>query len=82
MDRNLGELDIPVGIGVGGVLDYMAGRVPRAPRLVRSLELEFLYRLVVEPRRWRRQLALPRFALLAATTAIKARLVGPPRADL
>lgn len=61
--RNLEALGIPVGIGVGGVFDFLAGRVPRAPRWVRRLELEWLYRLIRQPWRWRRQLALPHFAL-------------------
>jgi N-acetylglucosaminyldiphosphoundecaprenol N-acetyl-beta-D-mannosaminyltransferase len=76
MDRNLGPLQIPVGIGVGGVLDYLAGRVPRAPSWVQRLELEFLYRLLTQPWRWRRQLALPHFALLAAREALEQRLLG------
>ena len=57
MDRNLGPLDIPVGIGVGGVLNFPSGRVPRAPGWVRRLELEWFHRLVVQPWRWRRQAA-------------------------
>ncbi|MHB1133067.1 MAG: WecB/TagA/CpsF family glycosyltransferase [Chloroflexota bacterium] len=66
--RNQAALGVPVGIGVGGVFNFMAGRAPRAPLWVRRLELEWLYRLLTEPWRWRRQLALPRFvlALLAA----------------
>jgi len=55
---------ILVSIGVGGAFDYLSGRVPRAPRLVRRLGLEWLYRLVRQPWRWRRQLALPLFVLL------------------
>ena len=55
---------ILVSIGVGGTFDYLSGRVPRAPRLVRRLGLEWLYRLVRQPWRWRRQLALPLFVLL------------------
>jgi N-acetylglucosaminyldiphosphoundecaprenol N-acetyl-beta-D-mannosaminyltransferase len=69
MDRNLGPLGIPVGIGVGGVLNFLSGRVPRAPRWVQRLELEWLHRLVIQPSRWRRQLALPQFAVLAAVQA-------------
>ena len=53
-----------VGIGVGGSLDVLSGYKPRAPRFFRALHLEWLYRLVREPARWRRQLALPRFAWL------------------
>jgi N-acetylglucosaminyldiphosphoundecaprenol N-acetyl-beta-D-mannosaminyltransferase len=82
LDRNLGPLDVPVGVGVGGVLDYLAGRVARAPAWMRALELEFLHRLLREPWRWRRQLALPRFALLVAAETARARLVRPGRRSL
>lgn len=52
-----------VGIGVGGSLDVLAGRVRRAPAVFQRLHLEWLYRLASEPRRARRILgALPRFA--------------------
>ena len=70
LDRNLGPLGIPAGIGVGGVFNYLSGRAPRAPLWMRRLELEWLHRLLTQPRRWRRQLALPRFAALAVLTAI------------
>ena len=53
-----------VGIGVGGSLDYLAGTSRRAPQLVRRAGLEWLWRLALEPSRWRRQLALPRFWFL------------------
>jgi N-acetylglucosaminyldiphosphoundecaprenol N-acetyl-beta-D-mannosaminyltransferase len=71
--RNLAEVGVPVQIGVGGVLNFLAGRSPRAPLPIRRIELEWAYRLVTEPWRWRRQLALPRFALLAAAEAIARR---------
>ncbi len=69
LDRNLDRLGIPVGIGVGGVFNYLSGRVPRAPGWVQRLELEWLHRLLTEPWRWRRQLALPQFLALAVLTA-------------
>jgi N-acetylglucosaminyldiphosphoundecaprenol N-acetyl-beta-D-mannosaminyltransferase len=53
-----------VGVGVGGSFDVIAGRIARAPLVFRKLALEWLYRLGREPRRWRRQLALPRFVWL------------------
>ena len=62
-----------VGIGVGGSFDVLAGMVPRAPRLWRRAGLEWLYRLIREPSRWRRQLALPRFAFAAAREAMTQR---------
>jgi N-acetylglucosaminyldiphosphoundecaprenol N-acetyl-beta-D-mannosaminyltransferase len=59
--RNQAALAIPVGVGVGGVFDFFAGRVPRAPLVVRRAGFDWLFRLIVQPWRWRRQLALPRF---------------------
>jgi N-acetylglucosaminyldiphosphoundecaprenol N-acetyl-beta-D-mannosaminyltransferase len=62
--RNRAALGVAVGMGVGGALDVLAGRVPRAPRWLRRLGLEWAWRLAHEPWRWRRMLALPRFAAL------------------
>lgn len=59
----LAAAGVRLAIGVGGAFDFLSGRVQRAPAPVRKLGLEWLYRLVREPWRWRRQLALPRFAL-------------------
>ena len=64
IDSNLKDLNVPVAMGVGGSLDVIAGRVPRAPMWLQRLRLEWLGRLIREPRRWRRMLVLPRFALL------------------
>ena len=61
IDRNLGRLPVRVSIGVGGVLNYLAGNKVRAPKVIRNLGLEWLFRLLQEPRRFRRQLALPKF---------------------
>ena len=54
---------VRLAMGVGGVFDYVTGRAPLAPPLVRRVGLEWLYRLYRQPWRWRRQLALPVFAL-------------------
>lgn len=62
--RNKNELTtVRVALGVGGALDFITGRAIRAPRWVQQLGLEWLHRLIHEPWRWRRMLALPRFAL-------------------
>jgi N-acetylglucosaminyldiphosphoundecaprenol N-acetyl-beta-D-mannosaminyltransferase len=54
---HLEELEVPVCIGVGGTLDFIAGRVPRAPGWMQKRGLEWAYRLRQEPRRlWRRYL--------------------------
>jgi len=59
------QLGAVVAVGVGGAFDFLAGRVPRAPRWMRRCGLEWLYRLVRQPWRWRRMLALPDFAVAA-----------------
>lgn len=49
-------------MGVGGSFDVWAGVKKRAPRWMGTLQIEWLYRLVQEPSRWRRMRALPAFA--------------------
>lgn len=63
LHRHRQALAVPVAMGVGGSLDVLAGAVQRAPGWVQSLHLEWLYRLLKEPRRWRRQAVLPLFVL-------------------
>jgi N-acetylglucosaminyldiphosphoundecaprenol N-acetyl-beta-D-mannosaminyltransferase len=60
--RNMDRLGVSVCIGVGGSFDYIAGVHPRAPRWMRHLGLEWLHRLITQPWRWQRMMALPRFA--------------------
>jgi len=47
--------------GIGGTLDVITGNVKRAPAIFCKLGLEWLYRLLSEPKRWKRQLVLPVF---------------------
>jgi N-acetylglucosaminyldiphosphoundecaprenol N-acetyl-beta-D-mannosaminyltransferase len=54
---------VSVAVGVGGSFDFISGQVPRAPLWMRRVGLEWVYRLMREPWRWRRMSALPRFAL-------------------
>lgn len=68
--ENLDKLPFRVGVGVGGAFDYISGNVPRAPQAVRSLGLEWLYRLIRQPWRWRRQLALFEFVGLVLKSRI------------
>lgn len=72
------ETGARVIVGVGGSFDLISGRVRRAPRLLRRMGMEWLYRLAREPWRWRRQKVLPGFALLALRQALRQRL-GPDR---
>ncbi|RKD22078.1 N-acetylmannosaminyltransferase [Ammoniphilus oxalaticus] len=59
------NLHTKIAIGVGGSLDVIAGKVKRAPIFWQKLNLEWFYRLVMQPTRWKRQLALPKFAIKA-----------------
>jgi N-acetylglucosaminyldiphosphoundecaprenol N-acetyl-beta-D-mannosaminyltransferase len=61
-----------VAIGVGGALDLLAGRIPRAPLWMRRAGFEWLFRLSRQPWRWLRMLALPQFTWLALGEAWRA----------
>lgn len=69
--QNLAATGCSVGIGIGGTLEVLAGNVQRAPETWQKLGLEWFYRLVREPWRWRRQLALPAFLLLVLKETIQ-----------
>jgi N-acetylglucosaminyldiphosphoundecaprenol N-acetyl-beta-D-mannosaminyltransferase len=64
-----------VMLGVGAAFDFLAGRKRQAPRLLQRLGLEWLYRLVHEPRRlWRRYLYRnPRFVVLFTAQLLRER---------
>ncbi|GGY74402.1 GumM protein [Cellvibrio zantedeschiae] len=49
------QLNASVFIGVGALLDFLAGDKPRAPRIVQKLRLEWFYRLCLEPSRLMRR---------------------------
>ncbi len=55
------ELQVRMMIGLGGTLDSFAGTVKRAPKWMIRMNLEWLYRLIKEPWRFRRMLRLPKF---------------------
>ncbi len=64
MDENLDKLPVKVAIGVGGSFDYISGEVLRAPLLIRLIGFEWLFRLIVQPWRIKRQLTLLKFVCL------------------
>jgi N-acetylglucosaminyldiphosphoundecaprenol N-acetyl-beta-D-mannosaminyltransferase len=64
LHKHLKDLNARVNMAVGGSLDVISGRKKRAPKWVQALYIEWLYRLVTEPKRWKRQLALPKFLYL------------------
>ncbi|OKP85857.1 N-acetylmannosaminyltransferase [Paenibacillus helianthi] len=57
------RLNIPVMMGVGGSFDVISGKSRRAPKAFQKLRAEWLYRLLKEPTRYKRMLALPKFAV-------------------
>jgi N-acetylglucosaminyldiphosphoundecaprenol N-acetyl-beta-D-mannosaminyltransferase len=84
MARFVGRIDVPVMIGVGAAFDMHAGIKRQAPRWVQRSGFEWLFRLVMEPRRlWRRYLINhPRFVwrfLLQWSGLAHYEVTGPSR---
>lgn len=65
--KHLNEMNVPVAIGVGGTFDVMSGTTKRAPLWMQRANLEWMYRLLSQPQRAIRMLALPRFVLKVLT---------------
>jgi N-acetylglucosaminyldiphosphoundecaprenol N-acetyl-beta-D-mannosaminyltransferase len=74
---NKSKLGNVVGIGVGGSFDVLSGRLERAPEAWRRMKLEWLYRTIQEPRRWRRVIKLPLFVMLVLMEKIRLDLWRP-----
>jgi len=67
------ELNVKGAIGVGGSLDVWAGTLKRAPEFYRNHGLEWLYRLIQEPSRYKRMAALPLFMIKVVISRILRR---------
>ncbi|MBQ4426539.1 MAG: WecB/TagA/CpsF family glycosyltransferase [Oscillospiraceae bacterium] len=61
MADNADKLSARLAIGLGGSLDVYAGTVERAPEVWQKLNLEWLYRIGPDPKRWGRAMRLPAF---------------------
>lgn len=70
LKENMEKLNIKVGITVGGSFDVLAGNLKRAPKFIQKIGLEWLYRLLQEPKRFRRTLLLPQFVVIAIYKSI------------
>ena len=72
-----------VMLGVGAVFDVLSGVKPQAPILLRRLGLEWLFRLVLEPRRlfWRYARHNPRFVWKSVAARVGKRPVVHSRSD-
>jgi N-acetylglucosaminyldiphosphoundecaprenol N-acetyl-beta-D-mannosaminyltransferase len=65
MNRELGKIKAPVMVGVGAAFDFLSGIKPQAPRWVQRIGMEWLFRLINEPKRlWPRYRQYPKFVLL------------------
>ena len=59
------RMNVPVSLGVGGSFDVYSGKFERAPHWIQRIGLEWLYRVFIDPSRWKRMGYVPRFMLLA-----------------
>ncbi len=73
MFRHQGELHVRLMAGLGGSLDSFAGTVKRAPKWMIRLNLEWLYRLIKEPKRFKRMLRLPKYLWAVLRKRIRGR---------
>lgn len=71
MYHHRNDLNVRMMIGLGGTLDGIAGIVKRAPAWMIRLQLEWLYRLIKEPRRIGRMMRLPKFVIAAYRKRLK-----------
>lgn len=70
--KNKKKLKCKLIMGVGGSLDVLSGEVKRAPKMFQRLGLEWFYRLITQPWRFKRMLALPKFVFVV----LKNRIFG------
>ena len=61
INDHLDQLKVKLVMGLGRSFDYYSGDLKRAPGWIRRMGFEWLFSLLMEPKRWKRQLALPRF---------------------
>jgi N-acetylglucosaminyldiphosphoundecaprenol N-acetyl-beta-D-mannosaminyltransferase len=78
------RLTVPVLVGVGAAFDFLSGRSPQAPVWMQEHGLEWLYRLLHEPRRlWRRYLICgPKFVWNVALELAGFKTFGPPTSEI
>lgn len=74
---HMNEIPARVIMAVGGAFDFYSGRIPRAPKFVRSIGMEWLFRLMLQPQRIFRQLRLLKFSASILQEALNNR----PRTD-
>lgn len=71
LDQNMKKLSCQLCIGVGGTFDFIAGIQKRAPKWVQNIGMEWLYRLIREPKRFPRQTSILKFIFLVLKEKMK-----------
>lgn len=71
IDCHKKEFNKCVVMGVGGAFDYLSGNIARSPVFIQKIGLEWLYRLISQPWRWRRQMRLIKFIWLIIKQKLK-----------
>lgn len=61
ISQYLSQVSHGIAVGVGGSFDVLSGRTKRAPKFVQSFHIEWLYRLIKQPSRYKRMSVLPKF---------------------
>lgn len=72
--EHMEEIPATIIMSVGGSFDFIAKRIPRAPKLIRNLGLEWAFRLILQPQRFFRQLRIWHFGALILVEALSSRL--------
>lgn len=71
--KNISTFTKGLFMGVGGSIDVLAGEVKRAPKIWQKINLEWFYRLIMQPSRWRRMLVLPQFLIEVFKLKVKSK---------
>lgn len=79
LQRHWHDLDVAVAMGVGGSFDVLSGMLPRAPKLMQRFGMEWLFRLLLEPRRLAWRYIRTNFVYLMLL--LRARLIGRYRSQ-
>jgi N-acetylglucosaminyldiphosphoundecaprenol N-acetyl-beta-D-mannosaminyltransferase len=79
--QNLKDLDVKVAIGLGGTFDYISGKKIRPPQFIREVGLEWLFRLITQPHRYKRILNAT-FGLVRGTIRYKVFITMPFRPNV
>lgn len=64
ISRYMHEIEVPVSMGVGGTFDVLSGQVKRAPKWMQDHGLEWIYRLIKDPKKIGKVKTLPIFAMM------------------